>query len=83
MLGAIAEGNTAVPGATLERRLIGLHAAGPTPPRDAMLPPICMPAETGIYNNFIPRCKGGVGGWTLEEILNMPLLSDIKLHYSS
>ena len=25
----------------------------------------------------------GVGAWTLREILNMSLLSDIKLHYSS
>ena len=60
-LSALAEADPTVPGAMLERRLIGLHAAGPRAPRDAMLPPVCMLAQTGIYNQFIGRCKGGVG----------------------
>ena len=43
------------------RRLIGVHAAGPRAPRNAVLPPVCVPTETGIYNQFIRRSKGGVG----------------------
>ena len=42
----------------MERRLAGLHPAGPTAPRDAVLPLVCVPAETSIYNQFIGRCKG-------------------------
>ena len=44
-----------------ERRLIGVHAAGPRGPRNAVFPPICVSTETGIYNQLIGRCKGGVG----------------------
>ena len=60
-LGALAEADPAVPGAAPERRLVGLHAAGPRAPRDAVLPPVYVPAEKGIYNQFIGRCKGAVG----------------------
>ena len=61
MVGALAEGNTPVPGTAQERRLIELHATGPRQQRDGVLPPICMAAEKGIYNKFIARCKRGVG----------------------
>ena len=60
-LGTLAEADPAVPGAALERRVVGLHAAGPRVPRDTVLPPVCVPPQTGIYNQLIGRCKGGVG----------------------
>ena len=44
-LAALAEADPAVPGAAPERRLVGLHAAGPRAPRDVVLPPICVPAR--------------------------------------
>ena len=50
-----------VPGDVPEKRLIGLHAAGPRVARDAVLPPVCVATETGIYNEVIARCKGGMG----------------------
>ena len=46
-LAALAEADPAVPGAAPERRLVGLHAAGPRAPRDAVLPPVCVPAAQG------------------------------------
>ena len=47
----------------LERNMLPerrIHDAWPTLPRDTVLPPICVAAETGIYNQFIGRCKGSV-----------------------
>ena len=46
-LAALAEADPAVPGAAPERRLVGLHAAGPRAPRDAVLPPVFVPAAQG------------------------------------
>ena len=56
-LGALAEAHPAIPCAMPEKRLIGLHSGGPRAPRDAVLPPICVTAETGIYNQFIVSLK--------------------------
>ena len=35
-----------------ERRLIGLHAAGPRVPRDAVLPAVCVPTMQGMHNMY-------------------------------
>ena len=53
--GTQAETDPAIPGAVSERSLIGLRAAGPTPPRDAVIPPVCVPTEKFIYNKLIGR----------------------------
>ena len=42
-----AEADPAVPGATPERRLVGLHATGPRVPKQTLLPPVCVPAAQG------------------------------------
>ena len=57
MLGTLAEADPAIPGTVPEKRLVRLHSGGPRVPRDAMLPPICVTAEIGIYNQFIVSFK--------------------------
>ena len=46
-----------------ERRI---HAACPTVPRDAVLPPICMAAETGIYKFTINSLEDVKGVWGMH-----------------
>ena len=60
-LSSLAEADPAVPSAMLERSVVWLHATGPRAARYAVLPPIWVPAETGIYNQFIGKCKGSMG----------------------
>ena len=45
------EADPAVSDAVLEKRLIGIHAAGPIAPRDTVLPPpVCVPTAQGRHN---------------------------------
>ena len=47
----------------LKRRV---HAACPTEPRDVVLPPVCVAAETGIYKFTINSLEDVKGVWGMH-----------------